>query len=124
MAPAGAFRSTVRDLLLFLQANLLESDDRMAAILTRSPERYFEHSDTLRIGLGWHIWTLGNGQVVHWHNGGTGGYISFIGFDRANQTGVVILSNYGDAFASDNSVDEMAVGILMELFNTPLATTS
>jgi hypothetical protein len=44
------------------------------------------------------------------------GYISFIGFDREKQTGIVILSNYGDAFANDNSVDEMAIRILMELY--------
>jgi serine-type D-Ala-D-Ala carboxypeptidase/endopeptidase len=115
MAPAGAFRSTAKDLLMFLQANLRESDPQRAATLARSQERYFENNDTLSIGLAWHIWTLRNGQVVHWHNGGTGGYISFIGFDREKQTGIVILSNYGDAFANDNSVDEMAIRILMEL---------
>lgn len=115
MAPAGGFRSTANDLLMFLQANLRESDAQRSAILARSQEPYFEPSDILGIGLAWHIWTLGNKQVVHWHNGGTGGYMSFIGFDKAQQTGIVILSNYGDAFASDNSVDEMAIRILMEL---------
>ena len=115
MAPAGAFRSTAKDLLMFSQANLRESDPQRAAILVRSQERYFDTSDTLSIGLAWHIWTLRNGQTVHWHNGGTGGYISFIGFDQAKQTGIVILSNYGDAFVNDNSVDEMAIRILMEL---------
>ena len=115
MAPAGAFRSTAKDLLMFSQANLRESDPQRAAILVRSQERYFDTSDTLSIGLAWHIWTLRNGQTVHWHNGGTGGYISFIGFDQAKQAGIVILSNYGDAFVNDNSVDEMAIRILMEL---------
>jgi serine-type D-Ala-D-Ala carboxypeptidase/endopeptidase len=115
MAPAGAFRSTVENLLMFLQANLCESDPQRAAILGRSQERYFDVSDALSIGLAWHIWTLRNEQVVHWHNGGTGGYISYIGFDPAKQTGIVILSNYGDAFANDHSVDEMAIRILVEL---------
>ncbi len=119
MAPAGAFRSTAKDMLTFLQANLQanlrESDTQMAAILARSQEPYFKNSETLSIGLAWHIWTLRNGQVVHWHNGGTGGYISFIAFDKLKQIGVVILSNYGDALANDQSVDEMAVRILMEL---------
>jgi serine-type D-Ala-D-Ala carboxypeptidase/endopeptidase len=115
MAPAGAFRSTAEDLLLFLQANLCESDPKRAAIFARSQERYFDAHEFLSLGLAWHIWTLKNGQVVHLHNGGTGGYMSFIGFDKAKQTGIVILSNYGDAFAEDNSVDEMAIRILMEL---------
>jgi serine-type D-Ala-D-Ala carboxypeptidase/endopeptidase len=115
MAPAGAFRSTAQDLLMFLQANLCASDPQIAAMLGRSQERYFDVSAILSIGLAWHISTLRNGQVVHWHNGGTGGYISFIGFDPIKLTGIVILSNYGDAFASDYSVDEMAIRILMEL---------
>ena len=110
MAPAGAFRSTAEDMLKFLQANLLETDSQIATILARSQERYFENSDTLGIGLAWHILNLQNEQVVHWHNGGTGGYTSFIGLDKEKQTGVVILSNYGDS-----SVDEMAFRILMQL---------
>jgi serine-type D-Ala-D-Ala carboxypeptidase/endopeptidase len=115
MAPAGAFRSTAQDLLIFLQANLSELDPQRALILALSQNRYFDVSDALSIGLAWHIWTLRNGQTVHWHNGGTGGYMSYIGFDRVQQTGIVILSNYGDAFANDFSLDEMAIRILMEL---------
>ena len=115
MAPAGAFRSTVKDLLKFLQANLHKTDTQVAKALARSQERYFEDNPLLHIGLAWHISTLWNGQVVYWHNGGTGGYVSFIGFDQENQTGVVVLSNYGDAFANDASVDEMGVRILIEL---------
>jgi serine-type D-Ala-D-Ala carboxypeptidase/endopeptidase len=122
MAPAGAFRSTAKDLLMFLQANFSESDPQRAAIFAIAQKRYFEMSDVLGIGLAWHIWTLQNGQTVHWHNGGTGGYISYIGFDRAQQTGIVILSNYGDAFANDTSVDEMAIRILVELSSPTLQT--
>ena len=115
MAPAGAFRSTAKDLLMFLQSNLSKSHPQSAQMLARSQERHVKTSATLSIGLAWHIWTLRNGQVVHWHNGGTGGYISFICFDQAKQTGIVILSNYGDALVNDNSVDEMAIRLLLEL---------
>jgi CubicO group peptidase (beta-lactamase class C family) len=52
------------------------------------------------------------GITVRWHNGGTGGYRSFIGFDRENQNAVVLLSNYGDAMAGDNSLDKLALEIL------------
>lgn len=110
MAPAGAFRSTAEDMLRFLEANFLENDSQITTILARSQERYFENSETLSIGLAWHILNLQNRQGVHWHNGGTGGYRSFIGLDKEKQTGVVILSNYGD-----DSVDEMAFRILMQL---------
>ena len=43
---------------------------------------------------------------VVWHNGGTGGYSSFIGFDQKEQRGVVVLSN------SSNSVDDLGMHLL------------
>jgi serine-type D-Ala-D-Ala carboxypeptidase/endopeptidase len=115
MAACGAFRSTSEDLLKFLQANINTANIEMADILGRSQEHYFDENETLSIGLAWHISTLPNGQVLYCHNGGTGGYTSFIGFDKTKQTGVAILSNYDDATNNDFSVYEMGIIILMEL---------
>ena len=42
------------------------------------------------VGAGWMI---DNENNIIWHNGGTGNYNSYIGFDKENQIGVVILSN-------------------------------
>ncbi len=44
------------------------------------------------IALGWHIATA-NGKDIIWHNGGTGGYRTFIGYDPKARVGVVVLSN-------------------------------
>jgi uncharacterized protein YneR len=46
----------------------------------------------MEIALGWHIST-GGGREIVWHNGGTGGYRSFVGFDPKAKTGVVVLAN-------------------------------
>jgi len=46
----------------------------------------------MRIGLNWHILTA-FGLPIVWHNGGTGGYRTFIGFDQANNRGAIVLSN-------------------------------
>jgi CubicO group peptidase (beta-lactamase class C family) len=64
------------------------------------------------MGLGWQIARTAGGLTIHWHNGGTGGYATFAAFDRENGTAVVILSNYGDAFSGDDSVDAMGMEIL------------
>ncbi len=50
------------------------------------------------IGLGWIVHDTQDGKDgragrMLWHNGGTGGYSSFIGFDPESQVGVVVLSN-------------------------------
>ena len=59
----------------------------------------------LSIGLGWHIFSKYGTEIV-WHNGGTGGYHSFIGFDRNRRLGVVVLSN------SNNDIDDIGLHLL------------
>ena len=61
----------------------------MAAMLT---VRRATAAPGLEIGLGWHIVTRDGHEIV-WHNGGTGGFRSFIAFEAKTGTGVVVLSN-------------------------------
>ena len=105
LAGAGALRSTPRDMLTFLSANLglTESDLLTAMHVTHQPRRS-AGSPTMQIGLGWHIRT-GDQEVV-WHNGGTGGYRSFAGFVNETQTGVVVLTN------SSQSADDIGFHLL------------
>ena len=95
LAGAGALRSTVNDLLTFLEANLglRESPLHQAMELARTPQRT-DPALGMDIGLGWIIATEGDRDFV-WHNGATGGYASFIGFDAEAGEGFVILSNSG-----------------------------
>jgi CubicO group peptidase (beta-lactamase class C family) len=61
---------------------------RRAIAATQEP-RADTDNPAMRIGLGWHI-TKAN---VLWHNGQTGGYHSFVAFDRKAKVGVVLLTN-------------------------------
>ncbi|HEY1011969.1 MAG TPA: serine hydrolase [Herpetosiphonaceae bacterium] len=92
LAGAGALRSTANDLVAFLAANLgLAQSDLMPALQsTHAPQHTI--SPELKIGMAWHITPRPEGDLV-WHNGGTGGFVSFIGFDAKRRTGVVVLSN-------------------------------
>ena len=62
-------------------------------------------SDGMSVGLGWHI-REGDGRESVWHNGGTGGYRSFVGFNRGGSLGVVVLTN------SNESVDDLGFHVL------------
>jgi CubicO group peptidase (beta-lactamase class C family) len=108
IAGAGALRSTVQDMLLFLEANLRPDATPLAPVLERAQQVHFT-GWTSHVGLGWQISETIEGPVVHWHNGGTHGYRSFIGFDRANQVAVALLSNTGDV---DESLDAIGFEIL------------
>ena len=94
LAGAGALRSTVGDMLTFLAANLDSSANPVARALRQTHvSRRGAGSATMTIGLGWHILARPQGPSIVWHNGGTGGYRSFAGFDEVRHVGVVVLTN-------------------------------
>jgi serine-type D-Ala-D-Ala carboxypeptidase/endopeptidase len=102
LAGAGALRSDANDMLTFIAANLdyIKSPlaPAMAAMLkVRRPTG----QPGLEIALGWHI-TTANGKEIVWHNGGTGGYRSYMGFDPKARVGVVLLSNAGTPAGVDD----------------------
>ncbi len=110
LAGAGALRSTANDLLLFLAANLGFTKSPLTPIL---PKTHLTQNNTgvpdLEIGLGWHIHKKHDSEII-WHNGGTGGYRSFLGFDKAKGLGVVVLSN------STNDIDDIGRHLLNPKF--------
>lgn len=111
LAGCGAIRSDAADLLKFIEAELGSGDSGISRAMETTQQSYYKGFGG-NIGLGWQITGTLEGLSVLWHNGGTGGYRSFVGFDKSNQTGVVVLSNYGDAFAGDSSVDKMGMRLL------------
>lgn len=106
LAGAGALRSTVNDMLKFLAANLgLNKSALYTAMQKAHAVQKATDTPNLSIGLGWHI--LNNfGTEIVWHNGGTRGYHSFVGFDKKKGLGVVVLSN------SANSIDDIGLHLL------------
>ena len=106
LAGAGALRSTVNDLLIFLEANLgLSQTPLQEAMVRTHVPQVTDPALGMDIGLGWIIADEGDRRFL-WHNGATGGYSSFIGFDPEAREGVVVLSN------SVNSVDGLAYRLL------------
>ena len=105
LAGAGALRSTANDMAKFLAANLDSMSGPVGRALATAHVPLRDAERQMRIGLGW--FTLSQfGTPIVWHNGQTGGYHSFIGFDQANARGIVILTNYGA------SVDDIGMHVL------------
>jgi CubicO group peptidase (beta-lactamase class C family) len=94
LAGAGALRSSVNDLLTFLAANLgyVKSPLAPAMAAMLSVRRPTGTPGLGEIGLGWLITRPSDDDIV-WHNGGTGGYRSYMGYDAKTRVGVVVLSN-------------------------------
>jgi CubicO group peptidase (beta-lactamase class C family) len=87
---AGALRSTMDDMLKFARANL-QTRGRLQQVMQRT---HVERAPAMKgaIGMNWIIRRL-DGQEIHWHNGGTGGYRTWIGFDKKKGLAAVVLTN-------------------------------
>jgi D-alanyl-D-alanine-carboxypeptidase/D-alanyl-D-alanine-endopeptidase len=102
LAGAGALRSTANDLLTFLAANIgIEKSPLAESMAAMIAARRPTGTPNLEIALGWHIWTR-DGHEIIWHNGGTGGYRTWIGFEPKSRTGVVVLSNTSTNAGADD----------------------
>ena len=101
LAGAGAIRSTANDMLEFLAANVRPDHTALGrAMMFAHEERAPAGGPNAAIGLNWIILHAGADTIV-WHNGGTGGYRTFIGFVPSEHKGVVVLTNTGGRGADD-----------------------
>jgi CubicO group peptidase (beta-lactamase class C family) len=106
LAGAGALRSTANDLLKFVRANIgLSGSNLLPAMQVMQHSRHSAGSPYMDVGLGWHIAKRFD-TVLIWHNGATGGYHTFMGFNPQTKLGVVVLAN------SANSIEDLAFHIL------------
>ncbi|WP_350269948.1 serine hydrolase domain-containing protein [Brevibacterium sp. CBA3109] len=94
--PAGAIRSTAHDLDIWLRATMNQTAPGAVAA---EPREDFDESD--RIGWAW-LTTKHRSPNLTWHNGGTGGYRSYLGFDPESRQGIIVLAD------STNGVDNAA----------------
>lgn len=98
----GGLRSTPEDMMLYLQANLEEKD----SAIKLSHATSFQNGKYNSLGMAWQKQQSLSGDELIWHNGGTYGFSSFMGFMKAKSCGVVVLSNSG------TNVDAVAISLL------------
>ena len=102
---AGAIRSTMDDMLRYLAANMDTTSGPLAKAFALAHRPVRDVAPGLSIALAWHVLQSPNGPV-EWHNGGTGGFHSFIGFQPATGANVVVLSN------SSTDIDDIALHVI------------
>lgn len=115
---AGAITSNIADMLSYAQMQLVKSPylsecHKSLKTINASTESYKTmniHMD--EIGMSW---IIDNKNNIIWHNGGTGGYNSYLGFNLETGTAVVILSNLAPNYRIPATV--LGVKLLIELQN-------
>jgi serine-type D-Ala-D-Ala carboxypeptidase/endopeptidase len=85
-------------MLTYLAANMgPPRSDLERAMRDAQRPRAAAGAPSVQIGLGWLIRKTPSDRTIVWHNGGTGGYGAFVGFDPERQVGVVLLVNQAGA---------------------------
>lgn len=94
--------STVEDLASYADATMRGSAPGADAARPRWPA-----GDLGEIGYAWMaLPARAAGSAIIWHNGGAGGHTSFVGFERARDRVVAVLSN------TEESVDNVGMALL------------
>lgn len=111
MQGAGGLLSNAEDMMKYLLANLNPPKSSLGRAMKNSHQARMNIAGKvpMKIGLGWHI-----RNNITWHNGGTGGFRTFAGFDPDKKMAVVVLTN------STTGADDLGFHLLDETI--PLKT--
>jgi len=113
MEASSGLYSCAADLLDFIELQIKDQPDFPLSESVKKSHGVLSKTNMKRISMtyGWHKISRGRKYPpVYVHNGGTGGYFTYLAFIKETRTGVVILSN------SSNRVDLIGVE-LIELLN-------
>jgi len=91
MAGVGGVRATLPDMVRYLEGELGTRESAITPALART-QQHVATVGGIAMGMNWILSNL-NGRTIDVHAGGTGGYSSFVGFDREAKRGVVLLSD-------------------------------
>lgn len=90
---AGVLKSTLNDMLTFLEANLGLIDHPLQEVLeeTHQVQSDIKVNSNTVMGLGWMITKDGvTGDMNHWHTGGTIGFNTYIRMNKEKKIGMII----------------------------------
>jgi CubicO group peptidase (beta-lactamase class C family) len=97
LAGAGGIRSTTYDMAKYVKANMTQAPKQLQEAIDLTQKITLSQGQSI-IGLGWHSTPTKKYNIIQ-HSGGTGGFRSFVGFDKERQLGVVVLSNSAEEVA-------------------------
>jgi CubicO group peptidase (beta-lactamase class C family) len=107
---AGFLFSTIGGMGRYLTVNLRPETTPLRAPLELVHQARHAAGPGMRVALGWLLRDTDAGPV-HWHNGGTAGFGSFIGLDLRRQLGVAVLMSRRHS----PELDTAAMGVISEL---------
>lgn len=106
LAGVGGVRATLDDMVRYVQGNLGLVDSPMSPALELAQQPV---SAQPPMAMNWMLAKVGT-RTVHAHEGGTGGFSSFVSVDKEKQRGVVILSD--TAWSAIGSLESLSLHLV------------
>jgi CubicO group peptidase (beta-lactamase class C family) len=94
LAGAGGVRSTVNDMLKFIQANLAGGNTPLAQAIRLSHRKRYAIGNTGAMALGWR---MSRNERILFHSGATGGYRAWLAIVPGRNAGLVVLANTAES---------------------------
>jgi CubicO group peptidase (beta-lactamase class C family) len=113
---AGEIYSSAYDLSRFAIANFDPSNE----VLALQRQSTFSDGENTEVAMGWFIRTQQNGDHWYWHNGGTGGYRSFMVMDPQTNKSVIVLSNISAGHSESREIDRLSFDLMRFLTEADL----
>ena len=114
LSGAGFLFSSIEGMRRYLAANLFPETTSLRVPLELVHQARYPAGPGMQVAMGWLVSGTDEGPV-HWHNGGTAGFGSFIGFDLERQLGVAVLISR----VHTPRLDEAAMSVISELRQKP-----
>jgi CubicO group peptidase (beta-lactamase class C family) len=109
---AGGVKANMTDMLKFLEVNLGNGNADLKNALTLTHENTQTLNAPLNVGLGWNnIYKAADNTTLSWHNGGTSGTVSVIGFIKELDMGFVLLFNTEVVDRTGQNLIELMKGV-------------
>lgn len=109
MAGVGGVRASLDDMARYAAALLGRGDAGVVANLVQATTPLLTPVDGPVMAVGWPVLTVGANTIIA-HDGGTGGFSSFIAVDKTRQRAVVVLAD--TSMASFGYINELALHLL------------
>lgn len=122
MEPAGVWRSTTKDMIIFLKAHLGHSGEYWENLLHKTTQRAFDDPKHEHVGLAWQLSNNKEFGDFAWHNGQTLGQKSVVVCAKANDSAIVMMTNkipkLWQHFFKSYSIEKLSFDILESLSKT------
>jgi CubicO group peptidase (beta-lactamase class C family) len=112
LSPAGGIKCSGKEMMNYLQNMSNPSTDAAKKIIDSLLSPTAVMNLRIRIGRAWHTYEQKAKPVVYWHNGGTYGFSTFVGFIKGSNKKVLVVIN---KFMANTAADFIGISIMKKL---------